>query len=178
MYESIRQRAYAIIGASFIQDRKRANRGGSKKPVPRESVYDTELMRLLRNWLTPYTVSGLWHLVTKPDGRHKYSDIVIQGPLSEAPIVLELLATGDKRFVKEHIERTPLYQRLLTANEAWVIHFTCEGNYAPVWQSDQAIDEGLNVVHISHDLGFTEMFMKARWKDAVGIRHQDDLRIF
>lgn len=51
--------------------------------VPRESVYDTELMRILTNWLAVecYIVTGQWRLVDKTTtGRpkHGYSDIVIK----------------------------------------------------------------------------------------------------
>ena len=47
--------------------------------------------------------------------------------------MLELLATRDERFLKEHIEGTSIYQRILAADEARVAHFTCEENYSPVW---------------------------------------------
>ena len=43
--------------------------------IPRESVYDTELMRILSNWLQSrhgWTVTGQWHL-KNPFGRYKYT---------------------------------------------------------------------------------------------------------
>lgn len=148
--------------------------GISHISVPRESVYDTELVRILSNWLQNtygWTVTGQWHLQTTL-GKHKYTDIVLQKD-KNPPIVLELLATGDPNFVRSHIEKTPRYKALLSAGEAWVIHFTCEEDYHPIWQSDAELDEGVNVVHFSHDLEFRRIWMWARWKDDAGILQED-----
>src|ERR1700722_4288384 len=149
--------------------------GLSHVPVPRESVYDTELMRILSNWLREqhgWTVTRQWHLQTTL-GHYKYTDIVLRKD-ENPPIVLELLATGDTIFVQSHIEKTPRYKALLSAEEAWVVHFTCEDDYNPIWQTDAELDEGINVVHFSHDLEFTRVWMMARWKDEAGILQQDD----
>ena len=142
--------------------------------VPRESVYDTELMRILSNWLGnrySWTVTGQWHLQTDMK-KHKYSDIVIKKK-DNPTIVLELLATGDTSFVQSHIEKTPEYMALLSANEAWVVHFTCERDYHPIWQSDEELSGGLNVVHFAHDPDFTNMVMSTRWKDRAGNTHEN-----
>ena len=76
--------------------------------VPRESVYDTELMRILANWLRKYewSVNGQWHL---EDGskKHKYSDIVLKK--DNRTIVLELLATGDRIAVESHIQNLKMW---------------------------------------------------------------------
>jgi hypothetical protein len=152
--------------------------GLSDVSVPRESVYDTELMRILSNWLQKqygWTVTGQWHLQTTL-GEHKYTDIVIKKD-ENLPIVLELLATGDTSFVRSQIEKTSRYKTLLSANEAWVIHFTCEDDYHPVWQSDAELDSGVNVAHFSHDLGFTRVRMMARWKDDAGILQEDSCEL-
>jgi len=154
--------------------------GFSQVPVPRESVYDTELMRILSNWLLlhDWTVTGQWgqwHPQTAP-GKHKYTDIVLRKD-QYPPIVLELLATGDRSFVRSHIEKTPGYKALLSADEAWIVHFTCEDDYHPVWQSDAELDEGVNVVHFSHDLDFTRVWMNARWKNDVGILQEDSRKL-
>lgn len=136
--------------------------------VPRESVYDTELMRILVSWLVfghGYQVTGQWHLRTD-ENRNKYSDIVIVA--GGYTIVLELLATGDKNFVKKHIQKTPEYTELLSADEAWVVHFTCEDNYHPIWPTDVQIETGLNIVHVCHDVGFETVSYSARWVDANG----------
>jgi hypothetical protein len=141
--------------------------------VPRESVYDTELMRILSNWLRSrydWTVTGQWHLHT--DTKHKYSDIVIKKK-DNPTVVLELLATGDASFVRSRIQKTPEYMALLLANEGWVVHFTCEQNYRPIWQSDKELLDGVNVVHFAHDLDFTNILMDARWKDRNGIKHEE-----
>ena len=101
--------------------------------VPRESIYDTELVRILSNWLGnrySWRVTGQWHLRTDTK-KHKYSDIVIKKK-DNPTIVLELLATGDPSFVREHIQKTPESMALLSANEVWVAHFTCERDYHPI----------------------------------------------
>ena len=131
--------------------------------VPRESVYDTELMRILANWLRKnhWSVNGQWH--SENDlGRHKYSDIVLKK--NSHTIVLKLLATGEPSSVESHIQKTPEYAALLSANEAWVVHFTRQEDYLPIWPSDMSV----NVVHFAHDPGFTNVVMSARWKDCAG----------
>jgi len=145
--------------------------------VPRESVYDTELMRILSSWLktqAAWTVTGQWHLRTTL-GKHKYTDVILKK--ENPPIVLELLATGDASFVKSHIEKTPEYMDLLSANEGWVVHFTCEDNYRPVWQSDAELNKGVNVVHFAHNNDFTQLSMWARWMDDTGLRRDDSCDI-
>ena len=142
--------------------------------VPRESVYDTELMRILSSWLktqAAWTVTGQWHLRTT-FGKHKYTDVILKKK-ENPPIVLELLATGDASFVKSHIEKTPEYMDLLSANEGWIVHFTCEDNYCPVWQSDAQLNRGVNVVHFAHNNNFTQWSMWARWMDDTGLRGDD-----
>ena len=144
--------------------------------VPRESVYDMELMRILSNWLQrigSWRVTPQWHLQTHMKNKHKYSDIVIKD--SDNPtIVLELVATGDTSLVRSHIQKAPECMALLSADEAWVVHFTCEPDYHPIWQSDVELSGGVNVVHFAHDLDFTNVVMSARWKDRAGnIQHED-----
>ena len=132
--------------------------------VPRESVYDTELMRILASWLRRYdwSVIGQWHLENGSE-KHKYSDIVLMK--GDQTIVLELLATGEPSSVKSHIQKILQDAALLSANEAWVVHFTRQEDYHPIWQSDT---ESVNVVHFAHDLGFTNVVMSARWTDCAG----------
>ena len=81
--------------------------------------------------------------------------------------VFELLATGDKSFIKEHIERAGWYKKTISAKEVWVIHFTREDDYLghPQWQSDALLDDNINVVHIRHDREFTNVTMSAKAKD-------------
>jgi len=140
--------------------------------VPRESVYDTELMRILANWLRKYgwSVNGQWNL---EDGlkRHKYYDIVLKK--GSQTIVLELLATGEPSSVESHIRKTPEHAALLSANEAWVVHFTRQQDYHPIWQSDTELSKSINVVHFAHDLEFTTVVMSARWKDCAGEIQQE-----
>ena len=133
--------------------------GHTKAMVPRESIYYSELFRVLSNWFQreKLQVTGQWHHVV--DNNHRYSDIIIEGRTSR--IVLELLATGAPGSVNEHITRAKDYRNNLGATEAWVIHFTREDNYFdhPRWQSDQLLWENINVLHIWHNLDFTEVKM-------------------
>jgi hypothetical protein len=79
--------------------------GRSNIHVPRESVYDTELIRILSSWLRErygWTVTGQWHLRTQL-GKNRCTDIILQKDQG-SPIILEVLATGDASFVKSHIE--------------------------------------------------------------------------
>jgi hypothetical protein len=104
--------------------------GSSGIHVPRESVYDTELMRILCNWLKTcgWSVFRQRHARTA-NGKHRYSDIVLEK--DGIRTVLELLATGDANLMKSHIRKTPEYVALHSAVEAWVIHFTCEDPFTP-----------------------------------------------
>jgi len=132
-------------------------------------VYDTELSRILVNWLVDgggYEVTGQWHIVEKRDGeknKHSYSDIVIT--TDRQKIVLELLATATKKELDEHFERVLKYADLLSANEIWIVHFTCEDGYSKKlqWPSDDRI----NVVHFFHDRMFN-VLINARYADSTG----------
>ena len=93
-------------------------------------------------------------------------------------IVLELLATENENTIRSHIEKTPEYKSLLGAEEAWVVHFTCQDNFRPVWQSDTELDDGVNVVHFSYDINFRRVWMHARFKDTAGkVEEIDELLI-
>ncbi|CAG8624979.1 5094_t:CDS:2, partial [Paraglomus occultum] len=149
--------------------------------VPRESVYDSETLRILMNWLDRqhnYTVVGQWtirdpKLRGDVQGSRKVLDIVIQ-KTGTPTIVLEFLATGYPDFIKQHINigKAPIYQKRVSADASWVIHFTRQDGYLdktkPIWQSDEALNMGVNLVHIWHDANFTTARMGARWKDADG----------
>lgn len=138
--------------------------------VPRESVYDTELMRIFSNWLQVkhgWTVTSQWHL---RDHHLTYSNIVIKKE-DNPTIVFELLATGEPSFVESHIHKTHEYKALLSANEAWVVHFTCQEDYCPIWQSNEHLLDGINVVHFAHNLEFTKVLISARWRD-----HDDNVQ--
>jgi len=91
--------------------------------VPRESVYQTELDRILVKWLGTqrnFEVTGQWHL-TQPQkkknkgGKHQYCDIVIMGPDSSSQpiVILELLATGTQNNLDEHYEWALKYTKNL-----------------------------------------------------------------
>ncbi|CAG8459573.1 20567_t:CDS:2 [Racocetra persica] len=115
--------------------------------VPRESVYDAEMYRILFNWLTKvyhYEIIGQWHLeqVGEDGGHHHlYCDLTIKKKEDSNPIaILELV---------------------------WLIHFSREDDITkkPYWPSEELQKRGLNVIHFWHDKGFKNAFMSARVKD-------------
>ncbi len=106
-----------------------------------------------------------WHL-EDDSKRDKYSDIVLKK--GSRTIVLELLATGEPSSVRSHIQKTPVHAALLSANEAWVVHFTRQEDYQPIWQSDTDLSKNINLVHFAHDLKFTNVVMNACWKNCAG----------
>jgi hypothetical protein len=57
----------------------------------------------------------------------------------------------------------------LSADEAWVVHFTCEDDYRPIWQFDEGLRRGVDVVYF---VEFTALVMRAHWKDDVGNNRQ------
>ena len=121
--------------------------------VPR--VYNTELMRILCNWLKTcgWSVIGFGQHNTKTANRkHRYSDIVLEK--EGIRIVLELLATRDAAFMKLHIKKTPEYVALHSAVEGWVIHFTCEDPFTP---TQPELSCGVNVIYDSHREDFTNL---------------------
>ncbi|RGB29791.1 hypothetical protein C1646_310438 [Rhizophagus diaphanus] len=140
--------------------------GKTNQSVPRESVYDAELYRILRNWLSVanFKVTGQWHLITNNGKKHRYSDIVIDTPLGQK-IVLELLATANTNDLDEHFQRALNYARLLSAEETWIVHVTCEDGYVnrPRWPSESQLKTNLNVAHFYHDHQFTRINLIAGW---------------
>ncbi|PKY47408.1 hypothetical protein RhiirA4_543937 [Rhizophagus irregularis] len=97
--------------------------------VPRESVYDAELIRILVNWIIKecnFQVTGQWHLIDHNDKKdeHYYSDITITS--QHQTVVLELLASATKNELNEHFKRMLDYAKMLSANDIWIVNFTCE----------------------------------------------------
>jgi hypothetical protein len=90
--------------------------------------------------------------------------------------VLELVATETSSVVRNHFSKTVSYRKTFAATDAWVIHFTCQDHYLdhPVWQTEEQLEEGVNVIHLWHDRRFSTVLMSARWKDDEGKTHQAD----
>ncbi|KAF9354509.1 hypothetical protein BGX34_010969 [Mortierella sp. NVP85] len=137
----------------------------TNNPVPRESVYDSEMTRICKNWLASshgYQVIGQYHI-----GR-LFCDIVIQ--YDEQCVALELMATGTGEQVKDHVERASKYMEALKATEGWVIHFTRQNDYLQnaCWPVEATFGQGINMVHIWHDQGFTDVRLSAKWKSEDG----------
>ncbi|CAG8678044.1 3304_t:CDS:10, partial [Gigaspora margarita] len=118
----------------------------NNREVPRESIYDAELYRIMSNWLGRFTVMGQWHLKYRASGHinNKYVDIVISRP-DHPTIALELLAIATKKELKEHYERALLYDKKLPADDIWIVHFTCEENAIsePCWPTKSQLQKGL-----------------------------------
>ncbi|CAG8535814.1 1245_t:CDS:2 [Dentiscutata heterogama] len=106
----------------------------NNQEVPRESVYDAELYRIMSNWLGRFTVTGQWHL--------KYR-----------------ATTASIKELKEHYEQALLYDKKLPADETWVVHFTCcEDTISKLyWPTESQLQKGLRVVYFWHDLNFTKV---------------------
>ena len=114
-----------VVQLGFERSYKYSNdqrvNGLSFQQVPRESVYDQELHRILMNWLTQnnqYIVIGQWHtedytIEFGQKGRHKFLDIVIDK--NGRKVVLEILATGQKKYIIDHVKKTPLYKKRISA---------------------------------------------------------------
>ncbi|PKY30009.1 hypothetical protein RhiirB3_392248 [Rhizophagus irregularis] len=147
--------------------------GKKEKQVPQENVYNTELNRILVNWLVKnngFEVTGQWHMVESHAKKHvhTYSDIVIT--TKRQRIVLELLATATKKDLDEHFERVLEYAEKLSADDIWIVHFTCEDSYATAtheklhWPPDDRI----NVIHCFHNRSLENVLMNVRYVDNSG----------
>ncbi|PKY53971.1 hypothetical protein RhiirA4_472487 [Rhizophagus irregularis] len=155
-----------IIHRAFDQSFKTAHvyvKGQKSVLVPRESVYDTELNRILVNWIisqigSEVTVHMVEHRAEKKD-KHTYSDIVIKTP--KQTIVLEILATATEKELDEHVVKVLDYAEKLSANEMWIVHFTCEDYTTPYWPSDRRFEK-INVVHLFHDQMLKNIQMSVR----------------
>ncbi|KAG0011910.1 hypothetical protein BGZ80_000336 [Entomortierella chlamydospora] len=149
--------------------------------VPGENVYETELMRVLTNWLIKierYEVTAQWHLCELEN--HRYNDIVIK-KAGKPTVVIELLATESQTSIKDHISKMLSHKRLLSADEAWVVHFTVDREYHedPHWQTDEELDQGMNLMHIWHDFDFETIQRSARWRDEHGhTQRLEDIKSF
>ncbi|KAF9097946.1 hypothetical protein BGX27_000884 [Mortierella sp. AM989] len=134
--------------------------------VPRESVYDSELLRILANWLTSldgYQVIGQYHI------GGVYCDIVIRQ--GGDTVALELVVTEIPQVIQAHIDKIVNYKELVRAKEGWVIHFTKEDNYLknrPVWPAQEMLDNDISIIHIWHNHDFTQVRLSAWGKDSHG----------
>jgi hypothetical protein len=141
--------------------------GRQNKKVPRESVYDTELNRILVNWIVKecnFEVTGQWHHADNDEkDKQYYSDIIIMS--LHQTVVLELLASATKNELNQHFERVLNYAEMLSANDIWIINFTCEDDATkkPHWPPNDGKFESVNVIHFFHDRKFENVRMSARY---------------
>ncbi|EXX57515.1 uncharacterized protein OCT59_024760 [Rhizophagus irregularis] len=137
--------------------------------VPQESVYDTELCRVLVNWIVKaggIEVDGQWHIVENCDNRrnkHLYSNIVITA--DHQRIVLELLATATQNDLDEHFKSVLKYAELLSADEIWIVHFMCEDGYT-ARKLHWPLNDKINVIHFFHNRRMLNVLMNARYADS------------
>ncbi|KAF0519593.1 transcriptional regulator [Gigaspora margarita] len=160
-------RSFKIAHALYVD-------GEKKRQVPREGIYDSELNRVLINWLAinnGIQVTGQWHLIeshTNEKDEHTYSDIVIT--TKRQIIVLEILATASESDLNNHFEIVLAYANKLFADDIWIVHFTCEDRYSATheklqWPSDSRI----NVIHCYHNEMLKDVLMNIRYVDSSGI---------
>ncbi|KAF9161413.1 hypothetical protein BGX21_011008 [Mortierella sp. AD011] len=159
-----------LIRQAVNLSRKTANISESDFIVPAEGIYETELMRFFANWLIKvggYEVTAQWHLCELKN--RGYNDIVIKKARTPT-IVIKLLATESQTSIKDHISRMLSRKRLLSADEAWIVHFTVDDEYLedPHWQTDEELDQGMNLMHIWHDMDFETIQRSAHWRDNYG----------
>ncbi|KAG0041844.1 hypothetical protein BGZ83_001235 [Gryganskiella cystojenkinii] len=141
------------------------------RQVPRESVYEAELLRVFQVWLcsgNDIRVVNQYHIKGIRPFNNSYCDLVV-GP-EDGAIPIELLVTATPQEVQEHIERTVRYKKKLQASQAWVIHFTRQDNYLqdPLWPSYETLHGDVSMIHVWHNREFTEVRLSAKWKGRDG----------
>jgi hypothetical protein len=118
--------------------------------VPRESVYDAEMYRVLVNWLAysfNIELTGQWHLeFIGHDGghHHSYCDLTLKRPDEETPFaILELLATASTSTLKKHLDQIFSYAYHLRPKELWIIHFSRADDTLtkPFWPDDSLLEK-------------------------------------
>ncbi|RIA80060.1 hypothetical protein C1645_839371 [Glomus cerebriforme] len=120
--------------------------GCQNKRVSRESVYDSELNRILVNWIDCQRI-----------------DIVIMS--QHQTVVLELLASATKNELNKHFERVLDYAEMLSADDIWIVNFTCEDDATkePHWPPNDGKFERVNVVHFFHNQKFENVRINAQY---------------
>ncbi len=145
--------------------------------VPRESVYEAEMYRILTNWLAKvheFEITSQWHLekvCEDGDYHHFYCDLTIKKTDVPNPIaVIEILATGTVSKIKKHFNQVLNYANQLGSQEAWIVHFSREDSVVsdPCWPNNKLQKRGLNVVHFWHDKDFKNIRISAKFQDATG----------
>ncbi|CAG8561128.1 7715_t:CDS:2 [Ambispora leptoticha] len=97
--------------------------GYKNQRVPRESVYDTEMHRILINWISKqrnFKVTCKWHKeehCANEKDKHTCSDIVMKTPYQK--IVLDL---ATKTQLDAHFVRALEYGNKLSAEDVWIVH--------------------------------------------------------
>ncbi|CAG8731183.1 1920_t:CDS:2, partial [Racocetra persica] len=142
--------------------------------VPRESVYDAEMYRILHNWLAKvhrFEITTQWHLEgigNDGDWHHFYCDLTIKKPDNPYPeVILELQATGSIPTLITHFNRAITYADQLHSQEIWIVHFSREDSVVsdPYWPFAKLQDRRLNITHFWHDKDFKNVRMSARFWD-------------
>jgi hypothetical protein len=145
--------------------------------VPRESVYDAEMYRVLVGWLYHHyniDITGQWHLEHSGDDgfpQHLYCDLSLSFPNTDKPVaILELLATASNPTLLRHFDQIFRYDNQLNSGNMWIVHFSREDNIlsAPLWPSSSLLRKGLNMIHIWHNDIFSLVYMSAKYIDVSG----------
>ncbi|RIA99389.1 hypothetical protein C1645_730990 [Glomus cerebriforme] len=158
-----------IIYKAFNRSFKTAHvyvKGQKNILVPQESMYNLELSRILVNWIvkqTGFEVTGQWHQIeyhANKNNKYIYSNMIIKTP--KQTIILKILATATKKELDEHFVKVLDYAKKLSANEIWIVHFTCEDYTTPYWPSDKKFEK-INIAHFFHDQIFKNVQMKVQF---------------
>ncbi|GJJ78555.1 hypothetical protein EMPS_10914 [Entomortierella parvispora] len=151
---------------SYKEARHVVVQGSLETLVPRESVYEGELLRILANWLSAeMQVTNQYH-ITGTGQSHYFCDVVVDP--ENNPIPVELMATGTTTDFEAHVVKTIMYKRLLGATEAWLINFTMEDKYSQhaKWPTDEELKGGLSVIHVCHNQDFSNVQLLAKFSNS------------
>jgi hypothetical protein len=144
----------AVIAAAPRVSWKMSRVPGLSELVPQEAVYHTELFAVLHSWLT-VDVSVISETnVKRSDSPTQYCDLALKYPYNTT--LLELVATAPLDKIQEHIDRTEHFQKVLRAQEAWVINFTLQ-KPTRHYEYTQLTSEHVNLLHVWHNETFTEV---------------------
>ncbi|KAK0463691.1 uncharacterized protein EV420DRAFT_1103486 [Desarmillaria tabescens] len=139
----------------------------------RQGLYDTELARILMNWMNTsegWSATSDWHSGTI--GMHSYIIIKKGTPPAEHTIVIAVLATRDAAFAHLRLLGLIEYKELMGADEAWLVQYSREDDFRKIWRSYDPLEKGVNVIYFQHGVYFPRNKMSARWKDAQGQTHK------
>lgn len=146
-------------GAPQVPDEPRTrNKKLKLHNVPSEACYYFELFLSLRQWMHPLRQARLYCEAncpiiggTRAESRRR-CDIVLK--LAEpGTVIIELVASEDSTAVQQHVKQALQYGDILGASQIYVVHFFV--STTPTQVAIASSEEGVNLIHIHHDLNWT-----------------------